>query len=138
MSKLTQLAEEIRTAEADENKAKTIERQAEAERIVKTLENEFLHTFPDLLEMLKAEGITWRGGMQNENYSHMGKFIEFAFKDRRLKMDFNDRGSYRFEFVPYQGGANFPNYGNSTFGKWPAARFIVWLDEKLVNKVIQS
>jgi len=138
MSQITQLADKIRAEESAKQKAESERNAAEAKRIIEQLEEEFKHTFPDLLPIIEAEGITWRGGMQNENYSHMGTFIEFHYEGRSLKMDFSNRGSYRFEFVPYQGGNNYPYYyGKSTFGKWPSSRFIVWLDENLVNSIIK-
>ncbi len=134
MSEITQLADKIRNAEAATNAAERSKVEEEAARKIENLEEEFKNTFPKFNEMLKAEGITWRGGLQDKRYFFKGSFIEFFYKDRSLKMDFNDRGSYRYEFVPYTTNGFL---GQMTFGKWRAENFIVWLDEKLINKVIQ-
>ena len=129
---ITRKAERIRLAKRieDENNKEKIEREARETR--QYLENEFREAFPNVLPLLKELGIEFRGGMQDDRYQHMGTFIEFIHGSRRLKMDFSNRGSYRYEFVEYNRSIN-GHYGNSTYGKWKEDGLFLFLDEKLIN-----
>ena len=132
MSKLSKMAEEIRAQESKKNQDERGKIEAEADRYIQNIENEFLHTFPELIPLLQEEGISWRGGLQDRRYPSLkGAFIEFTYKGKTLKMDFANRGSYRLEFIPYS--ANGSNHGSMTFSKWPANKFVTWIDENLIN-----
>lgn len=117
--KAQKLAE--KTKEAD-----TIE--AEHQEHLKHLETEFNIRFADALPLLKAEGITVSFHKQNKRYKHMGTYVQFTKGAAILKMDFSNRSSYRYEYIPYQKG-----YGSACYGAWPLDRFYEFIYDGLLS-----
>lgn len=108
------------------------QRQMEYDKVIKRITEEFEAGFAEILPLLKDAGITYKGGTQEFNYPSNATYIEFFYDGKYLKMDFNHRKSYRYEFA--KKSYTQINYGTMTFGEWDKDRFIVWIYDELINK----
>lgn len=128
MTTLSQRAAQIRKAEADTETAQIAAQKQETDLVKNRLFKAFETAFSTVLPLLKEAGISYSVHYQNERYFHMGTYILFATSTDTLKMDFSGENSYRYEHVKYDHG-----YASMCYGKWDMDRFIVWIDEKLIN-----
>ncbi len=91
-----------------------------------TLIEEFEIGFVQVLDMLKESGVSYSAHYQDPRYEHMGTYIQFEKEGLPpLKMDFNNRRSYRYEYVQY----STDRYGTMTYGNWDMDKFILFLAE---------
>lgn len=127
MSTISELAKEIRAAKAAAEKIATDKKRVEVSQQLAFIDQQFAIAFSEMLPMLKASGIDWEACLQDENYFFKGSYILFKKGEKRLKMDFSNQNSYRYEFQPYEQ----KGYGKSVYGKWNMERFILFLDEGL-------
>lgn len=131
MSTLHEKAQEIR-AKREAEKNQRIENakkgQFEARML---LRKEFEIGFKDIIPLLEDAGISWDAFYQDPIYQFNG-YILFQYKGRRLKMDFSNRTSYRYEFVSEYKQRN-GHSGTMVYGAWDKDRFITWIDEKLIR-----
>ncbi len=132
MTTIEEMANEIR------NKRNEIKQQEEdfinkqAEKYLSTLLEEFEIAFKDYLPLLEEAGITYKAELQDRRYKFKGSYIEFKKDDKILRMDFNDKNSYRYEYVDYDNSGI--RRGNSVYGNWNQEDFIIFIDEGLLNK----
>ncbi len=127
MSTISELAKEIRDAKAAAEKIAAEKKRVEVSDQLAFIDQEFAIGFSEMLPILEASGITWEACLQDENYFFKGSYILFKKGEKRLKMDFSNQNSYRYEFQPY----DKKGHGNSVYGKWNMERFILFLDDGL-------
>ncbi len=95
----------------------------------------FEEEFSEQLPLLMADGIGWSYHMNDKRYTHMGGYMLFCKDGKELRMDFNGQHSYRYEYVPYRPGlSEHANYCTMVFARWPKDRFILFIDEKLLQQ----
>lgn len=82
------------------------------------LESEFTARFSSLFDSFEQMGINWRPMMNDIRYVHQGCYILFTRGEDTLKMDFNNRNSYRYEYY-----SNSKSHGTITYGDWDLERF---------------
>ena len=123
MESLKQQAEEILSAKKHIIDAKKEKEDEKYNFKINFLKVEFEECFAAYLPLLKKEGIKWNPDLQNRRHTHHGSFIEFTKGDKSAKMDFHNRHSYRYEYVPNN------SQGNSIYGKWDKEGFILFLYE---------
>ncbi len=128
MTTISERAAQIRKTEEEIKQKQLADQKAETDLVKTRLLKEFEIAFEPVLQMLKTENITYSAHYQDERYFHMGTYILFKTDRDELKMDFNSANSYRYEFIKYDRG-----YGSMCYGKWDMDRFIIWIDEKLIN-----
>ncbi len=130
--KLQQKAAIIR--QARENARKDLEqiRRDKRQESIRILEDEFRVGFADEIPLLEEAGIKWSAHFQDPDYEFKGAYILFEKDDKRLKMDFASRGSYRYEYVPYS-LEEYAYRGSMVYGNWTKEEFILWIDENLLH-----
>lgn len=128
METLKEKAEAILKAEEDRKALLEEEERQKIIGIKQKLLSEFEIGFKDFLDLIKMEGINYKAQMQDDRYAHFGTYIEFFRGDKSVKMDFNSRNSYRYEFVKHN---NDGRYGTMVYGEWSKDKFLVFLYRSL-------
>lgn len=129
METLQDRAKKIKDTRENEKRLKDEKELAEYETIRKKLLEEFELGFKEELDMLHKEGIKYSAHLQNYRYPFMGAYIEFKKGKNSVKMDFNSRNNYRYEFVKYS--HNYDNPQKMVYGEWDKEDFIIYLQENL-------
>lgn len=90
--------------------------------------NQFELGFKDVLHLLRGSGISYTAGLVNEHFTSGDSFIEFHFNKSKLRMDFENARSYRYESTG-KGG-----YPTSHYAHWDLDQFIIWIYKDLIQK----
>lgn len=123
---LSQLAARIKKNEIDFEKQANQKIDAESKKALAFIQAQFELRFVDYLELLKNEGIEYSAKFHDNRYHHQGSFIEFKKGEKRLRMDFSNANSYRYE-CPSEG-----KYGTMVYGQWDFDRFILFIHDNLL------
>jgi hypothetical protein len=91
---------------------------------------DFEASFSNQLPLLIEAGIKWSAHFNDNHFHHKGSFIMFTHNGKELKMDFNGRKSYRYEYIPCTPGRRI---GKSVYGEWDKEDFILFIDENLLS-----
>jgi hypothetical protein len=132
-SPITQLANRIRENRQIKLTEKQEQEKQEFLAIIKRLEDEFKIGFAEEIPLLEESGINWSAHLQDNRYEHMGAYILFEKDGKSVKMDFNHRKSYRYEFVPHSNHEHGAR-GSMVFGEWNKEDFYLFIDSNLLSK----
>ena len=125
MSKLIEMANQIKTKRQEEEKKRKDAILATQAKDLEFILKEFEEAFKELLPLLAEDGISCSAHFNTE-YTYEGSYILFTKGDQELKMDFLNREKYRYEHTPYGSGT-----GRAVYGQWPLEGFILFIDEWL-------
>lgn len=129
MPTIQEKAKEIREAIEHQKIEKGGEFSEQVKFRLELLTKEFEDGFSEVLPLLAETGVTYSANYKGK-FEYMGAYIEFKYEGRRLKMDFNNKESYRYRYTSYI----MRNTAKHDFGKYPLYAFILWIDEELVSK----
>lgn len=120
MGQISDRAAALRKAEQDLQDSVRKEKEETERKVALRAAVDFEKAFPELLPMLKADGIKYEGAfsaMPNDKYPS-GGYIHFSAGAEVAMMEFSHANSYRMS-------------KGHTMGKWSTDEVVKWLDESL-------
>lgn len=130
---ITEIADKIRKDRQAVLDEQLLREQQEFLAIIERLQNEFEIGFKEQISLLNESGIKWSAHLNNDKYEDQGAYILFKKGDKSIKMDFNNRVSYRYEYFPYSLN-EYASKGTMVFGDWDKDDFYLFIDEKLLKQ----
>ncbi len=137
MTKIAELAAKIRLENKQVIEAQDAKYKKEREAEILNLLTEFEEGFKNEIPMLKEAGITYSAHF-NTVYAHQGAYILFKHGLKELRMDFNNRISFRYEYTPWIRGLSERVMGRCVYGDWPKDEFILFIDEGLIQQKTEN
>lgn len=128
---ISKMAEKIRNERKATEEKKKAEEAFKTEQALLNICREFEIEFADQLPLLKESGINWSAHFNNNRYHYQGSYILFKKDGKALKMDFNNKNSYRYEHVHPNTGV-----GRSVYENWNKDDFLIFIDEELLQKAV--